>query len=274
MRIHSISDVLIVPMVILAIYLGYEIFFNSSPLHVIVLLIPVILVLMLYLFKPQLDYWWHTKFPLKIDKELSAFMSMHNPHYANLEGEEREKFEHRLALYMEAREFKAIGHEQRDAPYDIKALISSIPIQLTMHKKDFLMGDIDRIFLYKHPFPTPQKQFLHSVETHVEDGVIIMSLEAFNLAKLNPTQYYHVGWFAYLDVYFKLFKDSTERIESYANWESIALISGFDEKHILAMTGLKSIDPLVIVSTLYFTHTEMMKEKSIDMFLDFKKFFS
>lgn len=275
MNIHSITHLVASPFALALIYLGYNSLTVRNFEYSFYMIIPITVLVLLYLFKPQIDYWWHTKYPIKFDPELGEFLARNNKFYASLKGEEKTKFENRLNLYMEARDFKAIGaQEQRDIPYDLRALISSIPIELTMDKKDFLIGDMDRIFIYKHPFPTPGMQFLHTIETHVEDGVIIMALDVFEAAEKTPKEYYNVVWYGFIDAYLKIFKDDVSEIEAFANFENIQNISDFTESHILRISGLKAIDPLVVLCSLYFLRREDMKDKSPETYKAMADFFN
>lgn len=274
MKIHSIADVLIVPFVIALVYMGYQAYTQPNYPYLIWILVPIIIVILIYLFKPQMDFYWHKKFPIELDPKLKDIIQKFNPYYGSLDNDKKSEFENRLALYMEARAFKGVGSEQKDVPYDIKGILSAIPVQMTMHKKDFLIGDMDRIFIYKHPFPSPRFPFLHNVETHVEDGVIILSLEAVHLALTNPDGYYNVAWHAFVEAYLKVYKDKTDKIEAHANWETITLISNFTEKHVLEITLLKAIDPLIVICVLYFSHNEEMQNKAPEVFEAMKGFFS
>lgn len=275
MNIHSISHLLAGPFALLALYLGYNTLTIDDYPHSIWLIVPITALVLLYLFKPQLDYWWHTKYPIKFDEELGKFLATKNPYYAALEGEEKTKFEHRLNLYMEARDYKAVGtNEQRDIPYDLKAMLASIPVQMTMHKDDFLIGDMDRIFLYKHPFPTPGMQFLHTVETHVEDGVFIFSLNEYQAAVHEPERFYNNIWYGYMDAYLKVFKEDVSVIEKHATFENIKKIGKYTQEYILRILGLKAIDPLVILCALYFTHPQQMQTNSPETFQVLNRFFS
>lgn len=275
MSIHSISHLIASPFGLALLYLGYNSLTIDNYPYSIWMVVPITVLVLLYLFKPQLDYWWHTKFPIKFDKELSEFLASKNPYYASLEGEEKIKFEHRLNLYMEARDYKAIGaNEQKDIPYDMKAMLASIPTQLTMHKEDYLIGDMDRIFLYKHPFPTPSKQFLHTVESHVEDGVFIFSLNEWQAATHEPKRFYNNIWYGYMDAFLKVFNDDTNSIEPYATFQNIEKIGKYTEEYILRILGLKAVDPLVVLCGLYFTHTEEMKTNTPQIFGKLQTFFS
>ncbi len=275
MNIYSISHILASPLALITLYLGYNTLTQDNYPHSIWLIVPITGLVLLYLFKPQIDFWWHTKYPIKFDEELGKFLASKNPYYANLEGEEKEKFQNRLNLYMEARDFKAVGtNEQRDIPYDLKALLSSIPIQMTMHKEDFLIGDMDRIFLYKHPFPTPGMQFLHTVETHVEDGVYIFSLHEFQAAVHEPERFYNNIWYGYMDAFLKVYKDDTSKIEPFATFENIEQMAKYTEKYILSILGLKAVDPLVVLGALYFTHPEQVKANNPECYKALEQFFS
>ena len=275
MSIHSISHLIAAPFGLALVYLGYNSLTIDGYPYSIWMVIPITVLVMLYLFKAQLDYWWHTKFPIKFDKELAEFLANKNPYYASLQGEEKIKFEHRLNLYMEAREYKAIGaNEQKDLPYDVKAMLASIPIQLTMHKDDYLIGDMDRIFLYKHPFPTPGKQYLHTVESHVEDGVFIFSLHEWQAATHEPKRYYNNIWYGYVDAFLKISKDDTSNIEPLSTFQNIEKIGGYTEEYILKILGLKAVDPMAVLCGLYFTHTEEMKSKTPEVYRELSFFFT
>jgi len=275
MSIHSISHLIASPFGLVLLYLGYNSLTIENYPYSIWMVIPLTVLILIYLFKAQLDYWWHTKFPIKFDAELGEFLASTNPYYKSLEGEEKNKFERRLNLYMEAREYRAIGaNEQKDIPYDMKAMLSSIPVQLTMHKEDYLMGDMDRIFLYKHPFPTPSKQFLHTVESHVEDGVFIFSLHEWQAATHEPKRFYNNVWYGYMDAFLKIYRDDTSQIEPYATFENIERISDYTEDFIIKVLGLKAIDPLVVLCGLYFTHREELKSKAPSTYEKLQVFFT
>ncbi len=261
------------PLGLLLIYLGYQSFMTPNYPYSIYAGIPLVGLMVLYLFRPQIDYWWLSKYPVKFDEKLGEFLRERNPFYASLTGEEKTKFENRLSLYMEGRDFKAVGREQRDIPYDFKAMISAIPIELTMNKEDFLLGDMDRIFVYKHPFPTPGKPYLHTMETHVTDGVIILSLEHFSAAEKNPEEHYNVAWHAYIEAYLLIFKDDTSKIDHYASWDNIQAIGGFDEAGLLKYTGEKALDPLIVLLTLFKTRPTSFKENLPAAYADIKSFF-
>ena len=140
MKIYSLSKVLILPILIIAIAIFYYSESTGNRGFTIWLFVPTILLTVVLIFFPQIDYWWHTKHPIPLDKKVKNWLNTYSPFYKSLEGEGKNLFEKRLSLYIEAREFKSVGSEVRSVPEDIKGIIGSIPVMLTMHKDDFLMG--------------------------------------------------------------------------------------------------------------------------------------
>ncbi|MBK8348424.1 MAG: hypothetical protein IPL08_12655 [Saprospiraceae bacterium] len=121
--------------------------------------------------------------------------------YQQLHESDRSKFEYRMTLYIEGRLFSSVGSELRDVPEDIKCMVAAHGIEMCLGIDDYLIGDMDRIYLYKHPFPTPDFPFLHTVETNIEDGVIILSLEQLTNAVISPETHYNIGYHAYAEAF-------------------------------------------------------------------------
>ena len=203
MRIHSISKVLAVPLLLI---LGYMLFFglgSRSDLNVLVF-IPAVLLVVLFVFNGQIDHWWHKKFPPQADEKILQWLERHCPFYISLDDEGKKKFSERLGLYVESRAFTAVGREQKDVPYDIRCFLSSQAVILGFNDDDFLLGDMDRWFLYKHPFPTPKYQQLHTAEFEMEDGVYIFSMPHALAGIAGQDGYYNIVLHTIAEAYFIL----------------------------------------------------------------------
>ena len=134
-------------------------------------IVPLVILVLIYLFQPQIDYWWLSKNPVEIDKELREMIQSTNPFYTKLDQTQKEEFHKRLLLYERGRDFIAKGMEKdTSVPYDIRYMISQIPVSLSFWSKDFLIEKYDRVVIYKHAFPSPLKRFLHTYEINEEDG--------------------------------------------------------------------------------------------------------
>lgn len=260
MRIYSLSKVLALPVIIVLAYMAYNQYVLEQDMGYW-LLAPIFVIVFLAISYPYIDYYYHTKYPIPLDDEITQWLKKYSPFYNSLSREDKEKYNYRMSLYLEAREFKSVGSEQKDMPEDIKAIIATNAIQMNFHKKDFLVGDFDRIFVYKHPFPSPKHQFLHSVEAQGEDGVIIYSLEHLIPGITNPEVYYNIGMHAYVDAFTKVYTDAVYPWNLNAGWEDVEAISGLKKENILSTLGFDSVDMFVLLGTCYFTYPEAFEKR-------------
>jgi len=206
-----------------------------------------------------MDFWWQERNPIELHPSVIDHLEKRNPFYQSLEAEAKEKFRHRLSLYVEGRMFKGVGKEQRNAPEDIKIIVASHAVEMMMAQEDYLIGDWDRIFLYNHPFGSPDKQFLHTVETQAEDGVIIMTIPYVFSALKQPEQYYNIAYHAYAEAILK--ENPTWDLGELdkVSWEDVERVSGFRKDDLLKMLGYEQMDLLPIIITHYFSHKERFR---------------
>lgn len=260
MRIYSLSKVIGIPIAIVTAYLMYAQFFLHEN-YGFWFLIPVIAIVVLLIFWPQIDYWYHKTNPVPLDKEIIDWLERYSRFYQSLPEDDREEYERRMSLYLEARAFQSVGSEMGTVPEDIKAAVASSAIQVAFQDSDFLIGDFDRIYIYKHPFPTPNHKFLHSVETQTEDGVLIFSLEQLVLGILKSDTHYNVGMHGYVEAYIRQHPALDYPITSEETWNDIEKVSGWSKKQILATTGFNSLDVLIVLITCYHTFPDKFSEK-------------
>lgn len=271
MQIHSISKVLALPIILITVVIVY--FSYDRPYETSVLVfVPVGLLVVLYVFHGPLDHWWLTKYPLKFDQKLKDWLQKYFEPYNRMNGDNKKLFEYRLTLYMAGRLFQSVGAEMRDVPEDIKCMVSAHGVLIGLGSEDYLIGDMDRIFLYKHPFPTPDMPFLHSVEVNGEDGVIILSLEQLTNSILFPNDYYNVGFHAYAEAFFITQKNIIYPDVS-DTWPLIEIISGWNEQTILNQTGLKQINIIFVHIVLFFSKPNEYKNVAPQLYDKWKSVF-
>lgn len=272
MRIHSLSRIIAIPIAAIAV-----IAFFYVPKHDYILfyylLIPLMLLSALYVSYPYIDYWWHTKYPIPLDEELINWLNKYSKFYQGLDNSDKDKFEYRLGLYLEAREFKMMGSELQEVPEDIKAMLAIHAIMISFMHKDFLIGDYDRIYMYKHPFPTPKKQFLHTVEAEHEDGMIIVSLEHLLVSIIEPEKYYNVAMHGYAEAFVAANPTLDYPVNKRSHIEAIEDISGMSLTKIQKTIGYKEIDLLYVLINLYFTFPNRFQERLPDEFAKFHVMF-
>ena len=271
MQIHSISRVLATPFIILAVGMIFYSYTYKKEYSAYIF-VPVTILVALYVLHGPIDHWWKTKYPIKLDKKLKDWLSSHFVYYTNLNPSELEKFEYRMGLYLDGRLFKSIGAEQRDVPEDIKCMVAAHGIRMNMGHDDYLIGDMDRIFLYKHPFPSPAMQFLHTVETNIEDGVIILSLEQLTNAVLYPDDYYNVAYHAYSEAFVGVRKNY-QYPDTTDTWDGIERVSGFSKEVLISQTGLPDLTLLPVHMTCFFTFPSSYKNVFPDHYEKFSAIF-
>ncbi len=260
MRIYSLSKVLGTPITIGTIALAYYQYTNGITIGLWIL-VPIFLMVILFISHGYIDYWYHTKYPVPLDKEVKRWINKYDTFYQNLKPSDKEKYEYRMSLYLEGRSFMSVGSEQKELPEDIKAIIATNAIRINFNKKDILIGDFDRVFVYKHPFPSPKHQYLHSVETDGEDGVIIYSLEHLIPGVVNPETYYNIGMHAYVKAFTLAYPTLNYPWNLDADWSDVESVSGLEKEFILSTLGVKSVDMFVVLGTCYFTYPKEFELK-------------
>jgi hypothetical protein len=259
MKIHSISQVILSLLAAIILIMGYFLF-NSDDPNPNLLLIPFIIGVAIYFMRKDMDFWWQERNPIDLHPSVINHLEKRNSFYQSLNPKDKDKFRKRLSLYVEGRMFKGVGKEQRNAPEDIKVIISCHAVEMMMAQEDYLIGDWDRVFLYNHPFGSPDKQFLHTVETQAEDGVIIMTTPYILNAVNHPEKYYNIAYHAYAEAIIKQYPTWDFDTLDKLNWEDIEEVSGFKKDHLLKTMGYEQMDLLPVIITHYFSHKEKFRE--------------
>ncbi len=266
MRIYSLTKVLALPLVIIFVYILYLAKDNPYSEKTWLLIIPTVLLTALYVFHGQINYWYLKRNPPPLDKPIVEWLTKYSRYYNSLGGDRKKLYEERLALYLEAREFTSIGVEKRGVPDDIKGIIGSIPVMMTMNDEDFLLGDYDRVFLYKHPFPSPEMKFLHTVETDHEDGVLIFSMEHLIPPLVNARQMYNIGCHGYAVAYLQQYPTKSILDVTESHIPNLEKISGFSMERVEEILGYKLTDLRPMAINYYFTFPVDMKSVTPDLY--------
>jgi hypothetical protein len=244
-------------MIIGALYIEYVVRYSLGYW----ILLPFILGVVLLISIKHIDFWYLNKYPIKLDQKVTDLLEKYIPFYNQLDEADKSEYHIRLSKYIFSRSFKSVGSELKDVPYDIRAMIATNAVQLAFHQKDYLIGDFDHIYIYKHPFGSPKFQFLHTVETEVEDGVIIYSLEHLIPGITNPELYYNIGMHGMVEAYIKANPAAPFPPKLNADWLDILAISGHSQKHILATIGFENVDLLVVLATCYFSYPQAFEKR-------------
>ena len=269
MRIHSFSWVLAFPLVMWFAAVLLLTFKMEDPNHSYWLIPPVILLVAVYVFHPQIDFWWFKYQPPLLDEPILQWLSLYSGYFKSLEFEDKKKFASRMALFIKAKEFIAIGEEREKVPEDIKAIASHNAIKLTMDKEKFMLNPYERIILYKHAFPSPIHKFLHTVETHHEDGVIIFSIEHLVPGITRQKEFYDISMHGYAEACLQK-NPSEDWIIPSDFKEKVGRVVPYGYKHIQANTGFEQLNDRAVAITLYMTNKDQFRDVFPDMYVGIK----
>ncbi len=274
MRIYSLSRVIAFPFIMalaILLYLEFVLYLDIGWW----LLAPLFGIIAIYMINGLIDHWWNERHPIPLDDEVRKLIVDYLPFYNKLDADDKLRFENRLSIYVDAREWKNIGTEEmKPIPDDMRAMIASQSIMMTFYQEDYLLGDFDRIYTYKHPFPSPKFQFLHTVETDIEDGLILYSMEHLLVGITNPHQYYNIGMHGYAEAYIKQHPTLQYPAESDYTWSDIEEITGFRKEQILGVLGFEQVDLLPVLINCYFTFPEKTREVLSKVYEEVKNLFS
>ena len=254
MRIHSLSRILSLPIalsILTVLYVSYELEYQNAMIWI---LFPLVIATAVVIFQGQIDFWWNERNPVPLDPPISDWLKKYDPYYTSLDPNQRQNYDNRLVMYMQGRAFVSVGREHHDVPNDIQAIIASNAVKMLMSKKDYLLGDMDRIYLYKHPFPTPRHQFLHTVETDIEDGVFIFSLEHIVPGMINPKEHYNIAMHGFAEAFQRVFPKEDFTYLDQITWDQIEEVGYHSKDKILKTIGFNQTDTTTVAINHFFTH--------------------
>ncbi len=260
MKIHSLSYLIATPFVILVSVLGYFVFLENQNQYVIPLLIFVIIIVALYMFQPQIDFYYYKKNPRLLGHKDRLLLKNVSSFYNSLNETQREKFEKKVYIFMRAKDFKWVKKEKENLPQDMKLLVAANAIQISMALEDYLYSEFDNYFVYSHPFPTPDKQFLHSVEVNFEDKTAIFDLDAIMKSQNIDNKVFNVALFAFAEIFIHLYPNKNyPDIDKNTFWTNIESISTITKDSIISTIGYEPEPLLPVLIVIFFMYPDDFK---------------
>ena len=266
------ARILSIPFAVIALaflYLTWEV----DPGYSIYIVPFVILMALIYVLSPQINWWWYQRHPPELKPKIRLLITRHLPYYQKLVESEQERFRKRVALYMEANDFMPQGMET--VPEDLQAIAAACAVQLTFGQKDFLLPRFEHVIFYPHPFPSPQypKNF-HSSEIYEEDGVILFSAEQLLPGFLQPYQYYNIGLHEYAKAFVRSYPEvEFPKIEAAA-WPALERVSGFSQAAIQKWINLDPIPIQPVSIAHFFTFPRQFQEVLPELYKQYARIFN
>lgn len=261
MKIHSFAMLLAVPFFIMALFFAYFVFIMNKADYFLFLLIPVLILTVIYVLSPQIDFWWYSKHPQRLMEKERKFLESVSTFYSSLDEKDKVKFEKRAYVFVRSKEFKLMRSEVKTMPEDIKLLIAVNAIQLTFGVDDYLYGNFDRYFAYMHAFPSPKMKFLHSVEVDFEDEVAIFNIEALTRGVNFNNNFFNIGLYAFAMI-FLYYNTQLElpQVDEDDFWERTKAFKNMNKESVTAVIGYEPPSLLPVMITLYFMYKNKFKQ--------------
>jgi len=212
----------------------------------------------LYMFSPQVEWWWAQRYPPKPSPNMIKFLKEHFQYFNQLSGADKDKFLLRLNYFIMAKEFTPkVG---KKVPVPLQTMIAAEGVRVTFGLEDYLIESHERIVIYPHPFPSPAYKKLHHSETFHEDGVLIFaSSPVINQFKgigniFNIVLYEWISAYAKKEnVTFPSFDDN--------EWKTLGLAFMTPKALVQASIGLPTFDEGIAGAVIYLEQKELFKKK-------------
>lgn len=266
------SRILSIPFAVLALaflYLTWEVDTAYS-----IYIVPFVIALaLIYVLSPQINWWWYQRRPPELKPKIRMLITRHLPYYQKLVESEQDRFRKRVALYMEAHDFRPQGMET--VPEDLRAIAAACAVQLTFGQKDFLLPKFENIIFYPHPFPSPQyPENFHASEIYEEDGVVIFSAEQLLPGFLQPLQYYNIGLHEYAKAFVRSYPEIDFPKLPEGIWQKLQQVGGFSEAAIERWINLKPIPAQPVSIALFFTFPRQFQALLPELYEQYARIFN
>ena len=243
------TRILAMPFLLLLAVMFYLSFTIDERYSVFIIFASVVLVL-LYIFSPQIDWWWYRRYPPKLEEPFRQMLRQQYPFYVQLSPEEKLRFRQRIALFRMAKDFMGQGIEE--VPEDIRFFTALSGVHLTFGWEDYLLPKFEKIIIYPHPFPSPQyPERFHASEVFEEDGVVLFSAQHLVKGVLESKRHFPVGLYEMAKVMLLSYPEKEWPKLPDDAWERLEKISGISREALVQYINLDDIEPLP-VSLVYF----------------------
>ena len=251
-----LSKILMIPFVVLAFaFLFMAVLVDSG---YAMWAVPFVVALaVIYVMSPQINWWWYQKHPPRLAEPLVKMLLARLPFFRGLPPAEKTRFCTRIALYMEANEFRPQGTEK--VPEDVKAVIAASVVQLTFGMDDYLLNKFEHIIVYPHPFPSPQYERWHACENYEPDGAILFSAEQLMAGFAAPQKFFHIGLYEYAKVLQICHPDFHFPDWPADSWGKLTAVSGFSKAALEKWVGLPDLDLTAVAVAHFFVFPEKFK---------------
>lgn len=256
---------------LLFLYLAWSVDSSYAPWMVPFLIIAAII----YILSPQINWWWYSKHPPRLDASMRQALERASTFYTSLTVDEKIRFEGRVALFRMGTDWTALDWPEDDLPPDVELALATQAVTLTFGRSEFLFKKFEKVIVYPRPFPSPEHPYFHSSELYEPDGCLIFSAENLMLGFYRPTENYNTGLHEYAKAFVKWYpEEEWPAFQDIEIWDKLQEISGMDREKVEKTVGLAGIDPVPVAIHHYFNFPETFKKTDEELFSCFERIFA
>ncbi|WP_373553546.1 zinc-dependent peptidase [Haliscomenobacter sp.] len=253
------SRILALPFVIgmaLAFYLALA----KDPAYAMYVVPCVVVLAIIYIFSPQIDWFWYQRNPPTLPDKLRAFFEQHSFFYQQLQSEEdRQLFHRRVALFKIATDFKS-PEEDTAVSEDLKVAVAASAVPLSFHLPDYLLPKFETVVVFAQAFHSPQyPHYIHASELFEEDGVLLFSAPHLMKGFMNPREYYDVALHEWVRAFVLSFPQLNWPVDDAQRWLAFPQISGFPAQAIQQWINRPDVELLPVTVVHYFHFPQQFK---------------
>jgi hypothetical protein len=235
-------------------------------------ILPAIAIAGAYSLSPQIRWWYWQRHAPDLPTGLAPLLERFAL-YGRLDLAGKREFRRRAFLIRENLEFTGMAIEQ--IPEDVRLMVSASAATVTFYRQDFLIPGFENVIFYKHLFPTPVHERLHSSELYPDDGVVIYTLNYLIRSVIESDKYLHLGIYEFTRALFYTEPGLRTLLEPHQlNYAEIKRLADFSESALQQFIGLEELDRTAITVTLFHTHRERFARLFPDRFGQLDRTFS
>ncbi len=234
------------------ILLGAVLTWQTNETYTWLMLLPAVAAAGAYSIAPQLRWAYWKRNPPDLPGAMAPIVDRF-PLYRALDLAGKREFRRRAFLIRENTEVTGMATDK--IPPDVRLMVAASAATVTFYRADFLIPGFENVVFYKHLFPTPVHERLHSSELYPEDGVAIFTLNYFIRSVVEPDKYLQLGIYEYTRALFHTAPHVREALLPHTlTYPQIHQLTDFSETALKGFIGLEDLDLTAITVTVFHTH--------------------
>lgn len=224
------------------------------------LVIPFVSLAVIYVFSPEINWWWFKRHPPDVPDQLKPFFR-YSAYYQRLPEKLQLRFRQKVAMFMLGVDFKTPDEEGK-VPGDIQAALAASVVPLILGTETLQFEPFEHVVVYATPFPSPQYPTrLHLSEIYEEDGVSLFSAEHLLKGFVQPEQYFPIGLYEYARIFLRLREKQNlpSPMPEATDWPSIEQIAGYSRARIAQWINLEETE--IVLPAVAITHFFLFPER-------------